>query len=148
MPAMHLISVDLPAPLSPTRAITSPARTSKSTLSSAVTGPKLFERPRVSSTGIATRSVVGTAVTALTRWSPVRTSGGSGRAASPTRMVLPQQYCLYEPTHTSDFLSCPSLYSRLMFFFVIQIGVASTDGTLRTPLFVVPLTFGWPPLIR
>ena len=29
-----------------------------------------------------------------------------------------------------------------MFFFVIQSGVASDDGTLRTPLFVVPLTRG------
>ena len=35
IPATHLISVDLPAPLSPTSAITSPARTSKSTSVSA-----------------------------------------------------------------------------------------------------------------
>jgi len=39
VPAMHLTSVDLPAPLSPTSAITSPARTSKSTSSSAWTDP-------------------------------------------------------------------------------------------------------------
>src|SRR6266496_1707848 len=49
MPATHLISVDLPAPLSPTRAITSPFRTSKSTSVSAWTEPKLFEIPRSSS---------------------------------------------------------------------------------------------------
>src|SRR5436190_9912228 len=43
MPATHLISVDLPAPLSPTSAITSPSRTSKSTACSAWTDPKLLE---------------------------------------------------------------------------------------------------------
>src|SRR5881397_3385274 len=46
MPATHLISVDLPAPLSPTSAITSPSRTSKSTSLSAWTDPNDFEIPR------------------------------------------------------------------------------------------------------
>src|SRR5439155_11620486 len=53
IPATHLIRVDLPAPLSPTSAITSPDRTSKSTFSSACTEPKLFEIPRSSSVGVA-----------------------------------------------------------------------------------------------
>ena len=57
MPAMHLMSVDLPAPLSPTRAITSPARTSKSTSVSAWTEPKRFDIPRISSTGASRRSL-------------------------------------------------------------------------------------------
>ncbi len=48
MPAMHLISVDLPAPLSPTSAITSPFRTSKSTSVSACTEPNDLETPRSS----------------------------------------------------------------------------------------------------
>src|SRR5215813_5093637 len=52
MPAMHLISVDLPAPLSPTRAITSPARTSKSTSLSACTDPKVLDRSRISRSGV------------------------------------------------------------------------------------------------
>src|SRR5881392_2524716 len=43
---MHLISVDLPAPLSPTSAITSPSFTSKSTSVSACTEPNDLERPR------------------------------------------------------------------------------------------------------
>src|SRR5207253_2080774 len=51
MPATHLISVDLPAPLSPTSAITSPARTSKSTSVSAWTDPNDFETPRSSRRG-------------------------------------------------------------------------------------------------
>src|SRR4029079_253556 len=52
MPAMHLMSVDLPAPLSPTSAITSPTRTSKSTSVSACTDPKVFDRPRISRSGV------------------------------------------------------------------------------------------------
>src|SRR5512133_1105028 len=46
IPATHLIRVDLPAPLSPTSAITSPWRTSKSTSVSACTEPNDFEIPR------------------------------------------------------------------------------------------------------
>src|SRR5207302_196935 len=52
MPATHLISVDLPAPLSPTSAITSPSLTSKSTSVSACTDPNDFEIPRSSSVGL------------------------------------------------------------------------------------------------
>src|SRR5690242_8781568 len=51
VPAMHLISVDLPAPLSPTSAITSPARTSKSTSLSASTEPNVLVMPRSSRSG-------------------------------------------------------------------------------------------------
>src|SRR4051812_29417063 len=51
IPAMHLMSVDLPAPLSPTRAMTSPAATRKSTWYSAWTAPNRFETPRSSRTG-------------------------------------------------------------------------------------------------
>src|ERR671937_3063279 len=51
MPATLLISVDLPAPLSPTSATTSPARTSKSAARSAWTDPKLLEIPRSSRVG-------------------------------------------------------------------------------------------------
>src|SRR6187551_930991 len=90
MPAMHLISVDLPAPLSPTRAITSPARTSKSTPSSAVTDPKLFETPRVSSLGVAVLAVAGPTLVALTRWTP----GRDGRGARPSRAPRPGWRCL------------------------------------------------------
>src|SRR5689334_2869226 len=46
MPATHLTSVDLPAPLSPTSAVTSPARTVKSTPCSTCTGPKCLSTPR------------------------------------------------------------------------------------------------------
>jgi len=49
IPAMVLISVDLPAPLSPMSASTSPALTSRSTFCIAWTGPKCFESPRMPS---------------------------------------------------------------------------------------------------
>src|SRR3954452_2594070 len=52
MPAIPLISVDLPAPLSPTSAVTSPLRTSRSTSVSAWTEPKDFETPRSSRRGV------------------------------------------------------------------------------------------------
>src|SRR5919202_4865898 len=52
MPATDLIRVDLPAPLSPTSAIPSPRRTSKSTSVSAWTDPNDFETPRSSRIGV------------------------------------------------------------------------------------------------
>src|SRR3954449_7634376 len=52
MPEMALIKVDLPAPLSPTRATTSPWPTSKSTSVSARTAPKLLLTPFSSSRGV------------------------------------------------------------------------------------------------
>src|SRR5438876_1237691 len=57
MPATHLIKVDLPAPLSPTSAMTSPSRTSKSTSASACTDPNDFEMPRSSRIGVSLTGV-------------------------------------------------------------------------------------------
>src|SRR5215212_5592778 len=51
MPAMVLIRVDLPAPLSPTSAVTLPAWAAKSTSVSAWTAPKRLLTPRSSSRG-------------------------------------------------------------------------------------------------
>src|SRR3954464_14102261 len=86
IPATHLISVDFPAPLSPTRAMTSPSRTSKSTSVSAWTDPKCFEIPRSSSSGdpALVRSSVAVAV-AVTR--PPR-SAGRGRRSAPAGCAL------------------------------------------------------------
>ena len=73
-PAIALISVDLPAPLSPTNATTSPASTSKSTSTSASTRPKRLQMPVALSRGCA--------------WG--RGSGSAGAEAEPTssgRMV-------------------------------------------------------------
>src|SRR3954463_2062797 len=51
---MCLIRVDLPAPLSPTTARTSPAWRSRSTPRSASTGPKLLRRSETCRTGVTT----------------------------------------------------------------------------------------------
>ena len=51
IPEMVLIRVDLPAPLSPTSAVTCPAGMSKLMSDSACTGPKLFPMPRRLSRG-------------------------------------------------------------------------------------------------
>src|SRR5881396_66361 len=58
MPAMLFTSTDLPAPLSPRRAVTSPARTSRSTFVRACTGPNAFEIPRKRSRGSELESVL------------------------------------------------------------------------------------------
>src|SRR5437588_5074626 len=49
MPAMHLMSTDLPAPLSPARAVTWPPGTSRFMSTSACTAPKFLSMPRSSS---------------------------------------------------------------------------------------------------
>ena len=57
MPAIVLISVDLPAPLSPTSAVTCPAGISRLMSVSACTGPKFFPMPRSRSSGSASFTV-------------------------------------------------------------------------------------------
>src|ERR687898_274133 len=59
MPVMTLMSVDLPAPFSPTRAWTSPPRSSNDTSSSARVAPNRLDIPRMARTGAASASVTG-----------------------------------------------------------------------------------------
>src|SRR4051794_12361932 len=56
IPAMHFTRVDLPAPLSPTSAVTSPGYTARSTSRRTWTGPKLLLTPRISRIGSGTRT--------------------------------------------------------------------------------------------
>src|SRR4051794_10561429 len=72
MPEIALIRVDLPAPLSPTRATTSPAPTSKSTSVSARTAPKLLLTPFSSSRGVFGPAAGCVAVTSVTSLLPLR----------------------------------------------------------------------------
>ena len=102
MPAMHLISVDLPAPLSPTSAMTSPARTSKSTSVSASTEPKLLRIPRASSIGVAEAVVVGVGSAVVGHRQIVSRAPPAG--ALDGHAVSYLQYCLYSPRQTSLFL--------------------------------------------
>src|SRR5437764_1445715 len=89
MPATHLISVDLPAPLSPTSAITSPSRTSKFTASSACTAPKLFDTSRSSSVGAAGEFTAGLY------------HGGGAASDASTALCSYLQYFLYWPLQTA-----------------------------------------------
>src|SRR5262245_34808946 len=65
MPAMHLVSTDFPAPLSPQRPVTCPAGRSRSTSVSACTGPKCLSRPRTLSRGSSAACALGTASATL-----------------------------------------------------------------------------------
>src|SRR5207342_2038367 len=86
MPAMHFTSTDLPAPLSPRRAVTSPARTSRSTLVRACTGPNAFEIPCRRSSGWG-------AVSALTRPEPRGAAGAAPCGGAARRSRLADSCC-------------------------------------------------------
>src|SRR4051812_30633440 len=78
MPATPLIRVLLPAPLSPTRAVTRPSRTSRSTPLRTSTAPKLFLMPRRLRIGVP-RSPRGASVSvAVISGEPSRSAQGRG----------------------------------------------------------------------
>src|SRR6478735_1498564 len=80
---MALTSVDLPAPLSPTRATTSCERTSKSMPLRAWTAPKRFEIPRNDSTAVRVGVGGGEVVAVMRVLGSGRSDtgeGGTGRA--------------------------------------------------------------------
>src|SRR3954449_5325761 len=103
MPATHLISVDLPAPLSPTSAITSPSRTSKSTPRSACTDPKLLWTSRSSSAVVA----------GVVAMSAVLYHGRGATRERPGREEVQLQYWAYCPVQTSLFFKAPSSNSSV-----------------------------------
>src|SRR4029077_20399520 len=74
---MHLVRTDLPAPLSPARAVTWPAGRSRSTAYRACTGPKCFSRPRTLSRGSVAE---GESTVTCATWSNVRRARGCRRA--------------------------------------------------------------------
>src|SRR4051794_13302672 len=76
MPAMDLMRVDLPAPLSPTSAMTWPGATWKSTWYRACTAPKLFDTPRSSRMG-------SLLLTLSLRSRRLRPAGGAARTRRP-----------------------------------------------------------------
>src|SRR5438876_1191857 len=89
MPAIDLISVDLPAPLSPTRAITSPSRTAKSTSFSACTRGRLLPHRLVDGAALPAREDVldagrrGILAGDRNRLEPVVLEGRDRRTAEP-----------------------------------------------------------------
>src|SRR4051794_4467323 len=77
-PEITFTSVDLPAPLSPTSATTSPEETSISASVRACTAPKRFEIPLSDRTGVAV-------AVAVTSSPPLLGQVGGGPAAAPHR---------------------------------------------------------------
>src|SRR5215211_1046489 len=138
MPAIALTSVDLPAPLSPTRATTSPPWSSKFTSSSAFTGPKLLLTP----------SSAKTAVPELipSCSSPSRKRAGGGRpppAHHGTRYWMPAflQADAYLAVQICDAFQYWSFTTvSLMFSLVTVTGCKITDGTCFFPLSVFSFT--------
>src|SRR2546423_5946269 len=104
MPAMHLIRVDLPAPLSPTSAITSPCRTSRSTSVSAWTEPNDFETPRSSRRG-------WSLTPRFISHEDGRRRPERGRLRHVSRFYL--QYFEYVPLQTSPFFRNPEVKRSL-----------------------------------
>src|SRR3954452_23630172 len=88
MPAMHLISVDLPAPLSPTSAMTSPGATWKSTWYRAWTAPKLFDTPRSSRIGSLLLTISSPLSVVRRAAGPPRPGGVVGRGGPPPRAAI------------------------------------------------------------
>src|SRR5439155_3986826 len=79
-PQMILISVDLPAPLSPRRPSTSPLRTCRLTSRSAVTGPKRLAKcsTRRTSSGADVGPTIGCSVGASPGWADWSRSAATG----------------------------------------------------------------------
>ena len=81
-PAITLTRVDLPAPLSPTRATTSPAWISSSTSVRAWTAPNRLETPRNASRGVPAREPSPSPSRSHGRLMPHRRAGGRRRRAA------------------------------------------------------------------
>src|SRR4051794_20163571 len=161
MPAMHLTRVDLPAPLSPTRAITSPLATWKSTPFSACTAPKLLWTSRSSSSAAAPSltstlpllsSARGRHVVASPPPPLGRPAGAPHAAAPPTchcrRYWIPYflQSAAYLPVQICFFVRNPSAITvSLMLAVVTATGFRSTDGVCVPLLSVAPLVVGFSP---
>src|SRR5215203_2461196 len=133
IPAIVFTSVDLPAPLSPTSATTSPGRTSKSTSLSAWTGPKLLLTPFRASTGVLSLAFITRLLS--------RGRTGAPRGAPPHSphvtywMPASLQPAAYLPEQISSADQNLSLMIvSLMLSLVTATGVSRIDGTCFIPL--------------
>src|SRR3954468_1130396 len=141
MPAMHLTRVDLPAPLSPTRAITSPLATWKSTPFSACTAPNVLWTPRSSSRA---------SVLTLKPPPPPGKYGAPPAWRRPCFADLGRYWMpaflhadAYFPVQISFGVRNPSAITvSLMLAEVTATGLRSTDGVCVPLLSVLPLVVG------
>src|SRR6266487_4511843 len=136
IPEMVLISVDLPAPLSPTRAVTWPADMSRSTPASACTGPKLLPSPRSRSSGALPAAAGVWLFAALPEGARPAVAG---RAPSPLSAVTTEGFQIPAAWQADLYLAVQSCAAgtklsamtvAFMFAVVTHVGLSSTDGTL------------------
>src|SRR3954468_16952571 len=151
MPLTHLTRVDLPAPWSPTGAVTSSVYTSSPTSCRTWTGPKLLSIPRSSRRGVAAtdgspslgdRFVVALPLATLRGCphgvAPPTPRGRERRLHSADRgepefgpgqlMPLAVQSAAYEPVQSWSLVTKPSATTSLTEDLVIDFGTNSTDG--------------------
>src|SRR5919107_3270909 len=162
LPAIPLIRVDLPAPLSPTSAVTWPRYASKSTSCRTCTAPKLLFTARSDRIGSSSPTggavAVALGIVMLTsspeaefRWwlgTGCRTRGGdpdrTGPGPHPPGQAIPAvlQAEANAVVQTSEAFWKPSSMTSFTLALKIETGVWSADGTslLRTVSLTVPLT--------
>src|SRR4029450_13096822 len=130
MPPIHLTNVDLPAPLSPTRAVTSPAFAVKFTDDNTWTGPNDFSIPRSSSMGMVVMSYH------LFSWA----WGWRRVGANPTGSIGGHWVLMPLAVHSCASVAVeqtaaagtqPSFTGRATFALVITVGSARYEGTSR-----------------
>src|SRR6267378_6969138 len=133
MPAMHLVSTVLPAPLSPHRAVTCPCGMSRSTWYSAWTGPKCLSSPRIFSNGSpaalawATAAVISISLSPLTKEDAAARCGGVHQIAY--EMPAAAQTAAVTFWHSAALSTKLSLITvSLMFALLTQIGTNRIAG--------------------
>src|SRR5690242_13283783 len=117
MPATHFTSVDLPAPLSPTSAVTSPGYTAKSTSWSTCTAPKLLLMPSTRRIGSVTPTSAPLAVGARQRGPPPDDSG---------QLIPAAVHSAWMPWHRSVAVTAPAVMTSLMLALVMASGTSRT----------------------
>src|SRR5438128_524227 len=150
MPARHLVSTVLPAPLSPTKAVTWPAGMSRSTWYRAWTGPKCLSSSRTLrsgpsfAAGSATAAVMLLALSRRTKGDAAARCGGVIHVYE-VGMLLAVQTAAPTCPHSADALTKLSLMTvAAMFDLSTQIGTRRDAGS-SVPAWpdgglVVPLT--------
>src|SRR3954451_768306 len=146
---MHFTSVDLPAPLSPTSAVTCPAYAEKSTPFRTWTGPKLLLMCRISRMGSSATPVHPSVLSRpRTQGAAAASSGGGHPSCSCYLTPAAVHLATYVPVHNELFGVSWSLIGWATLALVIAIGVASRAGTgflvCGSVIVTPPVSGTWP----
>src|SRR5664279_2598074 len=147
---MVLTRVDLPAPLSPTRAVTWPGITVKSTSCRTWTTPKLLLTPRSARRGVALiTSQFVTGGSDRADGVVLRNLAGGPRHGDQEIPAV-SHMSAYLPVHRSSALTPPSSTTEPTLSLSMAMGSSRIDGTSRPPVesSVVPLVSAFSPLTK